>query len=135
MQLICRTIFVTLSLAIAGCSLIPVYYPDVQQGNIITQNDVKQLQLGMTPAQVLYIMGPPILKQNFILNRWDYVYTMKKPRKPMVERRLSLYFEADRLVRIEGATKLRAPALGPVYPAPSMTRTKPEPYSTPATTY
>ncbi len=131
MQFVCRTLFVTLSLALTGCAFIPVYHPDVQQGNIITQRDVARLKVGMTPAQVLYIMGPPVLRQNFILDRWDYVYTIKKPHQPMKEKRLTIYFQNDKLLRMEGVAVPFVPANGPIYPAPRMTHSKPDPYTEP----
>lgn len=119
-----RVLFILSVLLVSACQLIPVYRPDIQQGNIISQSQVDKLRPGMTPAQVLYIMGPPVLKQNFVLNRWDYVYTMKKPGKKMVEKRLTIYFRDNKLVQMSGTELPHAAVTRDVYPAPS----NPTPY-------
>jgi len=95
-------VFFIASLLLTGCTWIPVYHPDAQQGNIFTSHDAARLKVGMSQEQVLYVLGAPVLKQNFVLNRWDYVYTFKTRRKPMEEKRLTLYFKENRLVKIDG---------------------------------
>lgn len=129
MQTFYRIGLICCVILLAGCQLIPVYRPDIQQGNIITQDQVSQLHIGMRPAQVLYVMGPPILRQNFIRNRWDYVYTLKKPHKKMIEKRLTLYFENDRLVHMTGVELPPIRTGGPVLPQPWDTKLQPGPYA------
>jgi len=79
-----------------------VYRPDVQQGNVVTQEMVNQLQPGMSRHQVRFLLGTPILIDVFHQNRWDYVYTLTEGWGEMEKRNLSLYFQADQLIRIEG---------------------------------
>ncbi len=128
MQTLYRIGLIFCIMLLASCQLIPVYRPDIQQGNIITQDQVGQLKIGMRPAQVLYIMGPPILKQNFIRNRWDYVYTLKRPHKKMIEKRLTLVFSRDRLVQMSGVELPPISTGGSVLPQPWDTHYKPGPY-------
>ena len=45
--------FATLS----GCTFPGVYKLNVQQGNIVTQDMLDQLEPGMTERQVIYLMG------------------------------------------------------------------------------
>ncbi len=85
---------------------VPIAYRiDVQQGNVITQEMVAQLEPGMDKKKVNFIMGSPAIIDTFHTNRWDYVYTFQAGRKTPKKRRVTLFFEEDRLVRIEGNVK------------------------------
>ena len=94
------------SLAISGCSWlndIPfVYKPDIQQGNVVEQQMVDQLRPGMSRTQAAYVLGTPMLQDLFHQDRWDYVYRLKEGRADTVTQRVSLWFEDNRLARIEG---------------------------------
>ncbi len=93
------------TLLIAGCSThtIPgVYRPTIQQGNVVTQEQVNQLQPEMSKHQVKFILGTPLLVDVFHQDRWDYLYTMKSDGDPQTKERIALFFQDDRLVRIEG---------------------------------
>ncbi|WP_392566083.1 outer membrane protein assembly factor BamE [Utexia brackfieldae] len=61
---------------LSGCSLFNrvVYRPDINQGNYITQSEVDKLQVGQTKAQVVYVMGSPMLQSVFGDNIWYYVF-------------------------------------------------------------
>lgn len=73
------------------------YKIDIQQGNVVTQSMVDQLELGMTRAQVQYIMGTPLLQDTFDRNRWDYVYSHQPGDKAREQRTVTLFFDNDRL--------------------------------------
>jgi outer membrane protein assembly factor BamE len=88
------------SLLAAGCS--PVYKQDIQQGNVITQEMVNKLQPGMAKSQVRYILGTPLLVDVFHQERWDYLYSMQEGGKDRQQKRIAIYFENDKLSRIEG---------------------------------
>lgn len=90
-----------LVLLLAACSWIPVYRPDIQQGNIIKPNQVNQLHKGMTAFEVKHIMGDPVLQNTFSDNRIDYVYTFQPNRKPMQLKRIILTFRNNRLIKID----------------------------------
>ena len=79
-----------------------MFKPDIQQGNVLDQGIVNRLKPGMSKSQVSYLMGSPMLVDLFHLDRWDYVYTMKRGKQDRTQQRMSLFFEDDRLVRIEG---------------------------------
>lgn len=79
-----------------------VYRMTVQQGNITSEEMVDQLQLGMTRSQVQYLLGTPMLADMFHTNRWDYTYTIRRGHKPMEIKPLTLWFENDQLVRVDG---------------------------------
>lgn len=77
---------------LAGCSFFQIYRPTIQQGNIISDNAVAQIKPGMTPTQVAYLMGTPVLSDTFSPNRWDYVYTYKKGNAPRQQRYVTVFF-------------------------------------------
>lgn len=79
-----------------------VYKMTVQQGNVITEDMVDQLQLGMTRAQVRYLLGTPMLADFFHTDRWDYTYTLRRGHQEMDVKTLILHFQDDALARIEG---------------------------------
>ena len=112
--LISLAVVATLSLAACSGRQIPwVHRIDVQQGNVISQDQVDQLEPGMSQRQVRFIMGTPLITDVFHKDRWDYLYLMKPGRGKPVEKRLTLHFEGDRLVRLEGDFRPRRPAERP----------------------
>jgi outer membrane protein assembly factor BamE len=90
-------------LLLAGCSFIPyiLYKIDVQQGNVVTEEMVEKLKQGMTKSQVLFVMGSPVIIDAFRDNRWDYVYTFREKGNLVEQKRLTIYFEEDKLIKIE----------------------------------
>src|SRR5262245_6250606 len=100
-----RCLIAALALAsINACSfhLPRVHKIVIQQGNVITQEMVDRLKPGMTRRQVAFVMGEPVLKNDFTPNRWDYVYSVQLPNQPPETHRLSLFFEDEVLAYITG---------------------------------
>ncbi len=96
-------------LALLGLFLLPgcgvIYKVNIAQGNKFEQKDLKDLRPGLTPSQVMSILGTPAVKDPFHQNRWDYVYYYKNYRTGTTEtRELTLFFENGRLARMEGDT-------------------------------
>ena len=80
-----------------------VYRMEIQQGNYLSQEAVSQLKLGMTKEQVRFVLGTPLVADIFHENRWDYVYRRQRENSSQVEaRRVSVFFDGDKLVRLEG---------------------------------
>jgi outer membrane protein assembly factor BamE len=105
MQKLLISLLFIASLLVGGCSTnkIPgVYRPDIQQGNVVTQEMVDKLRPGMTRQQVAYVMGTPLLVDVFHQDRWDYLYSMEASGEERRQEKISIYFEDDRLVRIAG---------------------------------
>lgn len=86
---------------LSACSIFRPYQPDVQQGNLVIERSVSSLQLGMSKQQVESIMGYPVLADNFNDNHWAYTYTFQHSGGPITKKRWDLYFQNDRLVRVE----------------------------------
>jgi len=78
------------------------YRPNVQQGNWVTQQQIALLRPGMTREQVRFALGTPTLTPVFHADRWEYPYFMKPGYGDTQERRFTVYFENDVLVRWEG---------------------------------
>jgi outer membrane protein assembly factor BamE len=86
------------SLALAAC----VYRIDIQQGNLLDEEDVNQVDVGMTRSQVQFLLGTPMVADSFHRDRWDYAYYYRRGRSPDAARRwVVVYFENDRVQRIE----------------------------------
>lgn len=75
---------------------------DVQQGNVITQEMVAQLQPGMDQKKVQFVMGTPIIQDTFNAQRWDYIYTFKPGGETAERRLITLVFADEKLDHIEG---------------------------------
>ncbi|SCY35697.1 outer membrane protein assembly factor BamE [Nitrosospira sp. Nl5] len=92
-------------LLLAGCSSVPslLYKIEIQQGNLITQELVDKLKPGMTRAQVRFVLGSPMISDAFHENRWDYVYRLEQKGNLVEQRHLTVFFEEDKLARIDGS--------------------------------
>ncbi len=107
-KLALRTLMLLAALAATtGC----VYKVNIQQGNFLTSETVDQLKEGMTRSQVRFLLGTPMVPDAFDNDRWDYLYVMQRGRiKEPDRRRLTVFFEADKVVRFEneGITAIAA---------------------------
>ena len=87
----------TALLAAGGC----VYRANISQGNIVEEEDLDQVEIGMTRNQVRFLMGTPMIDDPFHANRWDYVYYVKIGRRDAAGKRwVSVIFENDRVSEI-----------------------------------
>ncbi len=86
------------------------YKADIQQGNAISQDMLARLKPGMTPSQVRFVLGTPLLVDPFRDNRWDYVYRLEKGGKLVEDRRITVVFENDKLKGIKGDVVAAEPA-------------------------
>ena len=83
--------------AAGGC----VYQANISQGNVIKQEDLDQVEVGMTRIQVRYLLGTPMIDDPFHEERWDYVYYLKIGRDDAIFKRwVSILFDADRVSEI-----------------------------------
>jgi outer membrane protein assembly factor BamE len=97
------------SILLASCShlsaptvpLLTPYKIEIRQGNLIAPEAREKIQFGMTRDEVRAILGTPSITDAFHANRWDYVYLFEQQGKLTERRNLTLYFDGDKLVRIE----------------------------------
>ena len=104
-----RVLILIISLFFSSFVVSCAYKPDVQQGNTFSEKQLSQLKIGMTPQQVNFIMGTALLKDPFHKNRWDYVYTFAKNQGTAERRLLTLYFEHDKLSKIDDSQVKKIP--------------------------
>lgn len=79
------------------------YRINIVQGNFVSREAVSQLREGMTRDQVKFLLGTPLLNDVFHADRWDYVFSFRRGNTPVVQqRRYTVYFEGDRLVKFSG---------------------------------
>ncbi|MGE8356689.1 MAG: outer membrane protein assembly factor BamE [Microvirgula sp.] len=75
---------------------------DIQQGNVVTQDEIDKLRVGMTRSQVRFVLGTPMLADMFHANRWDYQFQLRRAGKLEEAKHFSVIFENDLLARWEG---------------------------------
>lgn len=88
-----------LTLLVSACS---VHKIDVQQGNVITQELVEKLAVGMEKEQIKRLLGTPAIEDPFHKDRWDYIYRFVTGATGEVQSgHLSLSFKEDQLATID----------------------------------
>jgi len=110
---------VVASWLLAGCESIPYvpsidvvsnvvtpYKVEVVQGNVVTQEQVSQVRVGMSRAQVRDILGSPLLADIFHADRWDYVFTIRRQGTASQRRNIVAMFEGDRLKSLDTGGEL-----------------------------
>jgi len=83
--------------AVAGC----VYQANLSQGNVLKQEDLDQVEVGMTRNQVRFLLGTPLIDDPFHEGRWDYVYFLRIGRDDAIFKRwVSIYFNGENVSEI-----------------------------------
>ncbi|WMY97226.1 MAG: outer membrane protein assembly factor BamE [Arsenophonus sp.] len=72
-------IFLLFQFVISGCFLNKylIYYPNIDQGNYYSKDNILKIRKGMTKSQVIYILGYPLLKEPFFQSKWYYIFRKK----------------------------------------------------------
>ncbi len=82
---------------VSGC----VFRANISQGNLIEQDDLDQIEVGMTRNQIRFLLGTPMIDDPFHKDRWDYVYYLKIGRKDTIAKRwVSILFSGDKVGEI-----------------------------------
>ena len=98
--IVCSSVLLT-----SGC--IRPYQPDIQQGNILNNSNLKEIRYGMSKQEVLFILGTPMVIDPFNESRWDYYYSKIDQRKKQTSTRLvTALFNGDQLVALQGDVDL-----------------------------
>ncbi len=96
----------SLLLSFSACS---VHKIDIQQGNIIEDEQLEELHIGMRRQQILHLLGTPLIQDPFRPDRWDYVYYFKPANKPADLYQLTLFFEGGHLIHFNTDIPQRRP--------------------------
>ena len=97
--------------ALSGCEslqrtdslfgLITPYRIDIVQGNAITKEQAALIKPGMSRLQVRDILGTPLLTDPFHAQRWDYLFTLRRPNTQLQRRSVVVSFDGDVVKGIE----------------------------------
>jgi outer membrane protein assembly factor BamE len=101
---------ISASAVLAGCAsqrtadsflgFITPYRIDIVQGNVITREQAALVQPGMTRLQVREILGTPLLTDPFHGDRWDYLFTLRRPNAEAQNRHVIVHFQGETVSRI-----------------------------------
>jgi outer membrane protein assembly factor BamE len=102
-----------LALMVSGCGirqiasdgsllgLVTPYRIDIVQGNAVSREQIAAIKPGMSRAQVRDILGTPLLTDPFRAERWDYLFTIRRPGTEPQRRSIVAVFDGDVLKTIE----------------------------------
>jgi outer membrane protein assembly factor BamE len=103
-------------LVLAGCEslqrsdsflgVITPYRIDIVQGNVITKEQIALVRPGLTRLQVRDVLGSPLLADPFHADRWDYLFTLRRPGTEPQRRSVIVWFEAERVKAVEAPPDL-----------------------------
>ena len=77
------------------------YKIEVVQGNVITSEQAEAVKPGMSRAQVRDVLGSPLVADVFHVDRWDYVFTIRRQGAEPQSRRIVVLFAGDAFKSIE----------------------------------
>jgi outer membrane protein assembly factor BamE len=99
-----------LTLLIAGCAFPGVYKINVQQGNILTDEELTSLSEGMSRSQVRSVLGTPLMINPVDLSREYYIYTFQRSGGEIKEQRVIVYYDNDQFSHYEAQLLEETPA-------------------------
>ena len=71
------------------------YRIDIVQGNAITKEQAALVKPGLSRLQVRDALGTPFVADPFHANRWDYIFTLRRPGAELQRRSVVVMFEND----------------------------------------
>ena len=105
-----KLIALILTLFLAGCAFPGVYKINVQQGNIVTSEELSALTEGMPRSQVHAVMGTPLMLNPVDPSREYYVYTFQRAGGDIEEQRIIVYYDNDQFSHYEAQLLEETPA-------------------------
>jgi outer membrane protein assembly factor BamE len=96
--------------SLSGCAYLYdkfVYQIDVTQGNYIEEDKEAQIHLGMTQEQIIFLLGSPMMIDQFDSSKWYYIRFIKPGGEPIQQTKIVFTFKDKILVQIlkDGVTK------------------------------
>lgn len=92
---------IALCLSLSHCASYDFSRRIVEQGNMLSQDTIQRLKIGMSKNDAAILLGTSLLSPSFSHDRWDYAYTLRKGNGPLIVRNLTLYFSHGTLSHIE----------------------------------
>lgn len=105
---IVRVAGIIAAMSIAGCAGFGVHRIDIQQGNLVTQEQLSKVKPGMSRLDVRNALGTPLLQDVFNGNRWDYYFSLEQSTKygpfgrDRQQFKIAILFENDKVAKIDG---------------------------------
>lgn len=97
-----RIIFILFALSSLVLTSCAIHKIDIQQGNVITQEMLETLTVGMDKRRVKLAIGSPMVQDPFQPNRWDYVYSFRAGMSDEAQSsHVILFFNGDILKKID----------------------------------
>ena len=85
------------ALSLTGC-----FKPEIRQGNFLSDEMIAKVKVGMTPAQVQFVLGPAMVKDPFKPNQWDYVrYVNPNDGRPEQNWHVIVHFDGGKVASID----------------------------------
>lgn len=85
-----------IALLTSACVFPGVYKINVQQGNILSADDLAKLKPGMTRKEVHYLLGTPLMTDPVDADREYYIYTFQKAGGAVRQQRVMLLYVEGR---------------------------------------
>jgi outer membrane protein assembly factor BamE len=85
-------------------SVITPYRVEIVQGNVVTSEQIAQIKPGRTRNEVRDILGSPLLADPFHAQRWDYVFSIRRPGTEPQMRTVVILFEGDLVKSVDNPT-------------------------------
>ncbi len=99
-----------LALSLAGCVFPGVYKINVQQGSILSQEELDQLSAGMTRRQVHSVLGSPSVINPTDNAREHYVYTFQRRGENIEQQRITVFYDNGHFSHYEAELLPETPA-------------------------
>lgn len=74
---------------------------------MVKPDRLAQLETGMTPEQVEYLLGTPLLRSAIAPERWDYVFKIQRGSDVLRERRVTVFFKDGVVANVEDTNPLK----------------------------
>jgi outer membrane protein assembly factor BamE len=78
------------------------YRITIQQGNFVSSEMLAQMKVGMTPDQVKFVLGTPLLVDPFHAQRWDYIFRLQRGSGEVTTSRVTVYFKDGKVANFQG---------------------------------
>jgi len=85
------------ALILTACSIHKI---DIQQGNVLSCEDIGKIKQGMSQKQVRFLLGNPTARHPFDHQRWDYPYYFQSGKKgsKLEHDNVTVYFTKEGIV-------------------------------------
>lgn len=101
MHLIRKVVPVLLLSLLAGCVFPGVYKINVQQGNIVTDEEIAMLEPGMSRSQVHSALGTPLSLNPADTSVEYYIYTFQESGGKIRKQKVSVHYDGDSFTHLE----------------------------------